>query len=48
MIQKFSEVAQVNKKVFVEVLFLTGSKESLQITDGYDYNPGYVKILNLD
>ena len=40
MVRRFSEVAEKNKKVFMEILFWKGSKEAMQITEGYDYNPG--------
>ncbi|KAK7495634.1 hypothetical protein BaRGS_00013081 [Batillaria attramentaria] len=43
VVRKFSEVGQKNKKVFMEMLFWKGSKEAMQITEGYDYNPGGCK-----
>ena len=35
IIRRFIEVAEKNQKIFMEMLFWKGKKESLEITDGY-------------
>ena len=40
VMRKFAEIANKNKKAYMEIMFWKSSKEAMQITEGYDYNPG--------
>ncbi|PVD36096.1 hypothetical protein C0Q70_03067 [Pomacea canaliculata] len=40
VVRRFTEVAEKNRKVFMEMLFWKGNKEALQITEGYSYETG--------
>lgn len=41
MIRQFVEVAEKNKKVFMEMLFWKGHREASEIVDGYGSYQGY-------
>lgn len=41
VVRRFTEVAEKNRKVFMEMLFWKGNKEALQITEGYSYETGW-------
>ncbi|XP_025082502.1 protein timeless homolog isoform X2 [Pomacea canaliculata] len=45
VVRRFTEVAEKNRKVFMEMLFWKGNKEALQITEGYSYETGKAKVL---